>query len=174
MQIKKNILSGNYLTPQTFDADVNLLLDNNKRTCESSSWERNAISSLEEIYEKLKADCLDQLKDVLGFDVDENFVKSGSKNESKPNLNTVLVGSYDPDDDTGVWETKADLHNPEDDKVRCVCGIFEEDGKNTVIFLIRKFYTTYFLCRNDGSVRQMPLLGSRRLRRRTRRIERRI
>lgn len=106
--IERKLSEGQYDNPTSFDYDVRLLLRNSAVAYkEGKAKEKTNLTELRKLYINCKADCIDQLRDALGFNLTDEFLDDvtdaiAPTTEISPpkNLDTVSViqlifNSYD-------------------------------------------------------------------------------
>ncbi|XP_062595133.1 histone-lysine N-methyltransferase ASH1L-like isoform X1 [Saccostrea cucullata] len=103
--IEKNILSGTYADLEAFDKDMNTLFKNAERYSGRSSWMGQLVAELRKVYVTAKAEASPILEDILG----EGSLQSMEK-------------------ETTETETIEGHEEEEEEVIRCVCGIFRDEG----------------------------------------------
>uniref|UniRef100_K1RCH0 Putative histone-lysine N-methyltransferase ASH1L n=1 Tax=Magallana gigas TaxID=29159 RepID=K1RCH0_MAGGI len=103
--IEKNIFSGAYADLEAFDKDMNTLFKNAERYSGRSSWMGQLVAELRKVYVTAKAEAAPILEDILG----EGSVQS-------------------LDRETTETEAVEGLEEEEEEVIRCVCGIFRDEG----------------------------------------------
>lgn len=156
--VEKNLLNGVYATPNSFDADVRRVFASfHQLYTDADSLEFGSLQQLQTLYTQVKRESIDQLREVVGFVCDKNFTDENDNSETPMDVSNaedlylpsvpsesetielsredfVLFNAGVIVDEKQLW-IEAASDQTEEDKVRCVCGIHEEDGEKNQNFL---------------------------------------
>jgi len=152
--VEKNLTAGVYGNPHSFDVDVRRVFSSFRQLYNDiDSVEFRSLQHLQSLYTQLKRESIEQLQSVVGFVCDKNFTDENDNTAESP-METdidaddlilaplpaepqptetcrddfIFINADNQVDEKQLWlDAKNDT--TEEDKVRCVCGIHEEDGE---------------------------------------------